>query len=59
MTKTAAQQNNSVQPQDPQQGQKSSQQQRDLSEAVVRVYRKYGSDLAAFRRDAEKELKRA
>jgi hypothetical protein len=55
MTKTAQQQNKSTQPEP----QTSSQQERDLSEAVVRVYRKFGSDLSAFRRDAEKEQKHA
>jgi len=39
--------------------QPASQPERELVEAVVRVYRKYGSDLSAFRRDSEKELKRA
>jgi hypothetical protein len=36
----------------------SEQKKQELRAAVERVYRKYGNDLAAFRRDTQRELEK-
>jgi hypothetical protein len=35
-----------------------SSREQELREAAERVYRKYGSDLAAFQRDVQRELEK-
>lgn len=43
-------------PKQPEETERERIREREFTEAVARIYRKYGTDLSAFRRDVETEL---
>lgn len=56
MTKPAKEKQPETTQQPPQQPTSVSTREKEFEEAVERVYRRYGNDLAAFHRDVQKEM---